>query len=186
LNNLKNATHKKLEVFMALSLSSILTSTEQLAPYIIQGIEALIILVVGSLLSKMLSSMIKKIVASRFDSTMGTFAKQFTFYSFMFLVVIAVLSKLGVQTTSLIAILGGMSVAVGLSLRSSLSNLASGILLIMFKPFSIGNQISVDGNQGEVTDIALLFTYLKDSDNNQVTVPNNKLVTNVVTRYQKT
>lgn len=157
---------------------------EQLVPYITRAAEALVILIIGWILAKVLSNVVKKVVASRIDATMGTFSKQFSFYGFMLLVLIAVLSKLGVQTTSLVAILGGMSVAVGLSLRSSLSNLASGLLVIMFKPFSIGDQISVDSCQGKVTRIELLFTYLQDGDGNQVTIPNNKLVTNSVTRLK--
>jgi small conductance mechanosensitive channel len=167
-------------------LTDISLSTEQLLPYITSAAEALAIFIIGWILAKILSNVVKKVVTSRFDATMGTFSKQFAFYGFMLLVLIAVLSKLGVQTTSLVAILGGMSVAVGLSLRSSLSNLASGILVIMFKPFSIGDQISVDGTQGKVTDIELLFTYLQDDDSNQVTIPNNKLVTNAVTRLKAT
>ena len=164
--------------------SEITLSTKLLLPYIENAVKALAILIIGWILAKIFSGVVKKVVTSRVDVTMGSFTKQFTFYGLMLLVFIAVLSELGVQTTSLVAVLGGMSVAVGLSLRSSLSNLASGILVIMFKPFSIGDQISVDSTQGKVTDIQLLFTYLQDDNGNQVTVPNNKLVTNSVTRLK--
>lgn len=165
------------------SLSSML-SQSKLLPYALHGLAAIAILVIGWLLARILSRVISRIVARRLDQTVGSFANQLVFYITMLLVFIAVLSQLGVQTTSLIAILGGLSVAIGLSLRASLSNFAAGILLVVFKPIRIGDRISIDGNQGIVTDLQLLFTYLSDEEHNQITLPNNMLITKVITRYQ--
>ena len=151
-------------------------------PYIIKGVEALAILIVGWILAAVISRLIGKVIAEKLDQTMGAFIKQFSFYMLLLVVFIAVLSKLGVQTASLIAVLGGMSVAVGLSLRSSLSNLASGILVIMFKPLQIGDTITVNGSSGKVTKIELLFTYLQADSGDQIAVPNNQLVTYAVTK----
>jgi len=155
-------------------------------PYIEVIIKAVAIFVIGLIVAKAVRKLIDKIASKHFDAGMTVFVRQFIYYSLMSFILIAVLSELGVQTASLVAVLGGMSIAVGLSLRSSLSNLASGVLLIMFKPFTIGDQISIDSQTGVISAIQLLFTYLIDSDGNQITVPNNKLITSMVTKYKVT
>ena len=117
------------------------------------------------------------------DQTFSLFIKRVIFYILMIFVVLAALSMVGVQTASLVAVLGGMSIAIGLSLRSSLSNLASGILLIFFRPFKVGDYIQVSSETGTVEEIQILFTTIVTSGLQKVIIPNNKFLTNSITNF---
>ena len=124
----------------------IIASTNNLAkliiPYGITFAIAVIIFVIGILISKMITNLLRKVLQRRnIELTISKFVCRLAYAILMIFVVLATLSQLGVQTTSLIAILGAMSLAVGLSLKSSLSNLASGLLLVLFRPFKTGDYI---------------------------------------------
>ena len=145
---------------------------------------ALIILLIGLWLSKKLANMLGKLLEKRkVEDTVAQFATRMLRYILVLFVVMAVLSELGVQTASLIALVGGMSLAIGLSLRSSLSNLASGILLVLFRPFRLGQFIQVNGHSGTVKAINLLYTELISSDQKMFTVPNDQFMKNVMTNF---
>ncbi len=101
----------------------------------------------------------------------------------MVVVVIAAVGALGVQTTSFIAILGAAGLAVGLALQGSLSNFASGVLIIIFRPYKVGDWIEGAGISGAVVDVQILTTILKTGDNKQIIVPNSQIMDSIITNY---
>ena len=98
-------------------------------------------------------------------------------------VVIAAVNQLGIQTTSLIAVLGAAGLAVGLALQGSLSNFASGVLIILFRPYKVGDYIEGAGVTGSVEDMQILTTVLTTGDNKRVIVPNSQIMGSIITNY---
>lgn len=139
-------------------------------------ITALIILFVGLWLSKFIAKSFKRVLLSRgVEVTLVEFLEDLVFWGIRGLVFIAVISKLGVETSSFVAILGAAGLAVGLSLQGSLANFAGGILIVLFKPFKVGDKIDVQGEIGNVEDIQIFSTKIRTSNNHTVYVPNGLL-----------
>jgi small conductance mechanosensitive channel len=106
-----------------------------------------------------------------------------TYVGLMVFVVLAALGKLGIQTTSLIAVIGAAGLAVGLALQGSLSNFAAGVLLIIFKPFKVGDFIQAGGVTGTVTEIQIFTTILNAPDNRKEIVPNAQITGGSITNF---
>jgi small conductance mechanosensitive channel len=98
-------------------------------------------------------------------------------------VIIAAISQIGVQTTSLIAVVGAAGLAVGLALQGSLSNFASGVLIVLFRPYKVGDFVEAAGISGAVEAVQILTTVLKTGDNKRVIVPNSQIMDSVITNY---
>lgn len=139
-------------------------------------ITAAIILFVGLWLSKFVSKTFRKIlVARKVEITLVEFLEDLVFWTIRVLVFIAVISRLGVETSSFVAVLGAAGLAVGLSLQGSLANFAGGILIILFKPFKVGDKIEVQGETGKVDDIQIFSTKMITGNNQVVYIPNGLL-----------
>lgn len=152
--------------------------------YALHIVLALLIFISGYFLSRLIANYLFKTLDKRhIDHTFALFASRASHSALMLIVITASLAQLGIKSTSLIAIIGGMSIAVGLSLRASLSNLASGILLVLFRPFKVGDFIDIGANKGTVEDIQILYTAIKTSTHQQVMVPNNFFLTHTITNY---
>lgn len=145
--------------------------------YSIRIVAALAILVLGWFAAKIVRRITQKILSNkRFDQTVASFFGDLIYYVALAVVFIAFLSELGVQTTSLAAVFGAMALAIGLSLKSSISQFTSGLILVGTHPFSVGDFVDVDGTTGTVRKISLMFTNLKSSDNQEIIIPNNKVL----------
>jgi len=152
------------------------TFKKYLFDYSANIITALIILFVGLWLSKFIAKSFKKILLSRdVDVTLVEFLEDLIFWGIRGLVFITVISKLGVETSSFVAILGAAGLAVGLSLQGSLANFAGGILIVLFKPFKVGDKIEVQGEIGNVEDIQIFSTKIRTANNHIVYIPNGLL-----------
>lgn len=139
-------------------------------------VTALLILFVGLWISKFVAKSLKRILISRnVEITLVEFLEDVTFWTIRGLVFIAVISKLGVETSSFVAILGAAGLAVGLSLQGSLANFAGGILIILFKPFKVGDKIEAHGEIGKVEDIQIFSTKILTANNQMVYIPNGLL-----------
>jgi small conductance mechanosensitive channel len=139
-------------------------------------ITALIILFVGLWVTSIITKAFKKIMLSRkIELTLTNFLGNLVFWSLRVIVFIAVVSKLGVETSSFVAILGAAGLAIGLSLQGSLSNFAGGILIILFKPFKLGDKIEVQGETGKVEEIQIFSTKITTGNNQIVYIPNGLL-----------
>ena len=118
--------------------------------------------------------------AFRHDQTVLSFAAQVVRVVVIIIGLIAVLQRLGVQTTSIIAVLGAASLAVGLALQGTLSNVAAGVMLLVLRPYRVGEVIDLNGVAGTVKRLDLFTTTLSNADNHRITVPNAKVLSDVV------
>ncbi|MBO5060609.1 MAG: mechanosensitive ion channel [Clostridia bacterium] len=152
-------------------------------------VAAAVVLFVGFKISKFAVKLLKSNkVFSKLDANVCSFLASFLSIAIKAIVLITVAGFIGIPMTSFITILGSMAVAVGLSLQGSLSNIAGGIIVLIFKPFVIGDFISTDGVDGTVTDIGIFYTKLTTSDNKRIVIPNSIVSNNVLvnTTHQTT
>ncbi|NMP33003.1 mechanosensitive ion channel [Thalassotalea sp. M1531] len=157
---------------------------EMLIGFGIKFIVAIIIFIVGKWLSRLVSKTISKVMLHNgVDSTVTSFVASLVYGIAFALTVIVAISHLGFNTTSLVAILGAAGLAVGLALQGSLSNFASGVLLILFRPFKAGDFVEVAGVAGVVEEIQIFSTMLKTGDNKAVVIPNGNITGGVITNY---
>ena len=144
--------------------------------YGLKVLAAAVIFVVGRWVAKMVSNVIRKMMhKAKVDATLLKFVGNMAYIALMAFVVLAALSQLGIQTTSFIAILGAAGLAVGLALQGSLSNFAAGFLMILFRPFRVGDYIEGGGTAGTVEEISIFTTTLATPDNKTVIVPNSAM-----------
>ncbi len=135
---------------------------------------AIVILCVGLWLSGKSHRLVAKALARtpHFDEMLKSFFGSLVRYLVLTVTVLAVMSQFGIQTTSLVAVLGAAGLAVGLALQGTLSNLAAGVMLLIFRPFRIGHKVQVSGITGTVTELSLFWTELVSDDKVQIIVPN--------------
>ncbi|MCK5706577.1 MAG: mechanosensitive ion channel [Candidatus Aureabacteria bacterium] len=154
------------------------------AKYGLDLVAAIVIFIVGKWLARVITNLIEKaMVKSKVDSTLVKFVKNLVYMGLLAFVVIAAVNKLGVQTTSFIAVLGAAGLAIGLALQGSLSNFASGVILIMFKPFKVGDFIEAGGVLGSVVEIQIFNTMLDHPDNRRIIVPNAQITGGTITNF---
>ncbi len=143
-----------------------------------------LILIIGLKASGILIRMLKKSRGfAKMDQTASTFILSLLKIVFNAVVVIAALATLGVPMTAFITLITSCGVAIGLALQGSLSNFAGGIMLLIFKPFKVGDYIEAGGYEGKVEGISVLYTVLTTADNRSVTLPNGNLTNNAVVNY---
>ncbi|MFC1734962.1 mechanosensitive ion channel family protein [Candidatus Hydrogenedentota bacterium] len=158
--------------------------TEYLPDFGLTILRAAAILLIGLWLAKILRSLTDKVLTHRrVEPTIASFTKHLVHAATVVLVIIMTLAELGVETTSFIAVLGAAGLAIGLATQGALSNLAAGILMILFRPFKIGDFIEGADDQGIVTEVQMLTTTLTTLDNKTVIIPNAKLMGDNITNY---
>ncbi len=150
----------------------------------IKLIAAIVIFFVGRLVARLVTNGIRKLMSSqKVDSIFETFVSNLVYWALMTFVIIAAINQAGVQTTSLIAIIGAAGLAVGLALQGSLANFAAGVLIIMFRPYKVGDFVEAAGIAGSVVQVQILTTVLKTGDNKQIVVPNAQIMGSIITNY---
>ena len=134
---------------------------------------ALVILLVGWLLARLITRLVKSgMRKANVDESLTKFAGHLVYYSILVFAVVGALDRLGVATASLIAVVGAVGLAIGLALQGSLSNFAAGVLIILFRPYKIGDLVEVSGEFGKVDDIQIFNTIIVTPDNKTVIIPN--------------
>lgn len=145
--------------------------------YGLQILGAILILIVGRIGASMARRTIRRVMTvRRVDASVISFVSSMAYFGILTVAVLAALSKFGIQTTSFVAVLGAAGFAVGLALQGSLSNFAAGVLILLFRPFKLGDFIKAAGVEGTVKDIHLFVTELATADNIQVIVPNSAIM----------
>ncbi|MEH0873480.1 small-conductance mechanosensitive channel MscS [Pectobacterium cacticida] len=145
--------------------------------YAVNIVAAVVILVVGLVIARIVSGTLNKLMISRaIDSTVADFLSALVRYGIIAFTLIAVLSRIGVQTASVIAVLGAAGLAVGLALQGSLANFAAGVLLVIFRPFRTGEWVDLGGVSGSVTQVQIFSTTLRTADGKIIVVPNGKII----------
>lgn len=153
-----------------------------LAQYSMQILAAIVILVVGLWLAKKIKvCFVSALNKKEVDPTLIGFFCSTLHGGLVLFIVIAAIGKLGVQTTSFVAVIGAAGLAVGLALQGSLSNFASGVLLILFKPFKVGDFIKAGGEAGVVVEVGILTTEMKTPDNIKIILPNSAIMGGSIT-----
>ena len=154
--------------------------------YGVQIIGSIIILIVGRWLARLLTRWILKLMAkTHVDETLTSFLSNILFYLFFSVVIIAALGNLGIPTTSVVAILGAATLAIGFALQDSLSNLAAGVMIILLRPFRIGDLVEINDTLGHVTQMQIFHTLLTTLDNKSVFLPNGDIMSNKIINYSK-
>ena len=145
---------------------------------------AIAVLVVGRIVAGMIRRAVRRALGrAGIDPTLRPFLSGLVYYLALTVVLIAVLNLFGVETTSLIAILGAASLAVGLALQGTLSNFASGVMLLIFRPFKVGDYVEVAGTAGSVEQVGVFNSTLKSPDNVRIVVPNSQIYGATIKNY---
>ena len=148
-------------------------------------IGAIVIILLGFTISGILKRRIQRLAEkhARLDDTLFNFLSNLAGYGVLAFTALFVLNTFGVQTTSIVAVIGAAGLAVGLALQGTLSNIAAGVMIILFRPLKIGDFVEIDGVMGTVKDIALNYTELADMGNVKVIVPNSEVWGNTIHNY---
>ncbi|MCX8712627.1 mechanosensitive ion channel [Gilliamella sp. B3464] len=145
--------------------------------YIAHFCFAIIIFIIGRAISKFISRQLKRILSSRHvDPTVVKFVSALSYYAVMVVTLVAVLGQLGVQTASIVAVIGAAGLAVGLALQGSLSNFAAGVILIIFRPFKVGETVVINSQRGVIDSIQIFSTTIVTPTNELVVIPNSQVV----------
>lgn len=156
-----------------------------LLSYGLKALGALIVLLAGLRIAGWLSNLVRKVALQRkdIDNTLGSFFASIVRWLVTIATVIAALQLFGVEATSFVAVLGAMTLAIGLSLQGALGNIASGIMIMLFRPYDVGEYVEIAGVGGTVKDINLFQTILATPDNVRVIVPNSQAIDGVIKNY---
>jgi small conductance mechanosensitive channel len=155
-------------------------------PWGLNIIFAVLIFIVGKFLVNLVTNLVKKLmIKAKVDNILVNFIGSIIKSVLLLFVIIASLDQLGVNTTSLIALIGAAGLAIGLALQGSLQNLASGVMLIVFRPFKDGDFVEAGGTMGVVEQIGIFTTMMRTGDNKEVIVPNGKIFGDIITNYSK-
>lgn len=172
-------------------------STQQISGYFDTGVTlamtygtqlllAILVLVIGLWVINRFVAITRDTMATRsIDPTLGRFLTNLLNVTFKALLLISVASMIGIATTSFIAILAAAGLAIGLALQGSLANFAGGVLILMFRPFKVGDVIEAQGISGKVAEIQIFNTVIKTPDNKVMIVPNGPISNGIITNYSK-
>lgn len=167
------------------TISSLWDTLVQLAmSYGLKIIGAIIILLVGRWLARYAKKYtVKAIARTDVDAALEKFAASLVYYGVLVVAVVAALNTLGIATASLVAVLGAAALAIGLALEGSLANFAAGVLLLLFRPFKIGDLVEIAGYFGTVEEILIFSTILVTPDNKTVTISNSQVTGSPIVNY---
>lgn len=155
-------------------------------PWGINIVMAFAIFIIGKIVVNMVVNFAKKLMAKgKVDGILINFISSIVKTILLLFVVIASLNQLGINTTSLIALIGAAGLAIGLALQGTLQNLASGVMLIIFRPFDAGHYVEVAGISGVIEEIGIFTTTMRTGDNREVIVPNGEIFGGTITNYSK-
>jgi len=150
----------------------------------IKIITALLIYVIGKWIAKRITAFVKKLMGIRAaDPTLINFLANVVYGILLVAVILASLDTLGLPITSLVAVVGAAGLAVGLALKDSLGNFASGVMLVMFRPFVKGDVVEVAGVTGKVLEVRIFSTIMTTPDNKQIIIPNGQVAAGTITNY---
>ena len=152
--------------------------------YGLKVIGAIIILIIGRIVAGSIRKGVRKLGTARgWDPSLIGFLASLVYFATMAFVMVAVLGTFGVQTASIVAVLGASAFAVGLALQGSLANFAAGVMILLFRPFKVGDYVEVAGVAGTIKSIAIFSTIMATPDNVRIEVPNGKIYGDIIKNY---
>lgn len=159
---------------------------ELLLSYAVNIVAAVAIVIVGMIVARLVSNTVNRLMVARhIDATVADFLCALVRYGIVAFTLIAALGRVGVQTASVIAVLGAAGLAVGLALQGSLSNLAAGVLLVMFRPFRAGEYVDLGGVAGTVLNVQIFSTTMRTVDGKIVVIPNGKIIAGNIINFSR-
>jgi len=160
------------------------TAQELLTKFGMKMVAAILIFVIGRLVAKLIKKVLQKTMErTKVDAAVVGFTCSLAHAAVMVFVILAALGQVGIQTTSFIAVLGAAGLAVGLALQGSLANFAAGVLILLFRPYKVGDFIEAGGAMGVVKEIHIFTTTIVTVDNKREIVPNAKMMSDKITNY---
>lgn len=145
---------------------------------------ALLVVIIGfAIVNMVIRSLDKTLTKGKIDMSLHSFIKSISSFTLKAIVVIVAASIIEIPPTTFIAVLSAAGLAIGLALRDSLANFAGGVLILIFRPFNVGDFIDIGGYSGTVKEIELLYTSLNTADNRRITIPNGELANGKITNY---
>ncbi len=169
---------------MTISDEMIQRGIELLTEFGIVLLTAAVILVIGRWVAKGVTRLVRRALQRyEVDVTLERFVCSLIYAILLTIVVIAAINQLGVQTTSLVAVVGAAGLAVGLALQGSLANFAAGVLIVLFRPYQAGDMIEAGGESGIVQEVQIFTTILNTLDNKRVVIPNSQVMAGCITNY---
>ena len=149
--------------------------------YGLSFVYAILIFIIGKWVARFVSKIAgTAMTKGKLNETLASFLKNIIYYVLLIFVIIAALNKLGIETTSFIAIIGAAGLAVGLALQGSLANFAAGVMLILFQPFKVGDEVEAGGASGIVKEIQIFSTIMETNDKKKIIVPNAKITSDKI------
>lgn len=166
-------------------MEEIIEQAQDLGPLVMSAVKALVVLVLGWIVASWISRLVRNRVnkSPEIDNTLGNFAASIVRWVILLMVLIAILGIFGIEATSLVAMMGAATLAIGLALQGTLSDLAAGFMLILFRPYKLGQYVDVGGTAGTVVDLNLFVTELVTPDNVQIIIPNGQAWGSIITNY---
>ena len=159
-----------------------LLSSDLILHWGLKVIAALAILVIGNWLAKKIAAIFVKMMdRNNVDVTLTKFLKNIIYYALLIAVVIAAAGQLGINTTSFLTVVGAAGLAIGLALKDSLANFSAGVMLILFRPFKVGDWVNVAGETGAVEEITIFNTVMNTADNQRKIIPNGIITSGTIT-----
>lgn len=152
--------------------------------FAINLVASVLIFIIGRIIAGLLTRLVRRVMSrAKLEETLISFVCNLVYMLLLAFVVVAALEKLGVNTTSFAAIIAAAGLAIGFALQGSLSNFASGVMLIIFKPFKVGNVVEAGGTKGKVIEIQIFSTVLQTPDNVRIVVPNSAITGGNITNF---
>ena len=147
---------------------------------------AIVIFLIGRTIAKFVARQLRRILTNRHvDPTVVKFVSSLSYYAIIVMTFVAVLGQLGVQTASIVAVIGAAGLAVGLALQGSLSNFAAGVILIIFRPFKVGETVVINNQKGDIDSIQIFSTTIVTPTNEVVVIPNGQVVSANIINYTR-
>lgn len=147
---------------------------------------ALLIFIIGKWFARILSKIAGAAMhKAKLNETLTSFLKNIVYYVLLIFVCIAALNKIGIETTSFVALIGAAGLAIGLALQGSLANFAAGVMLILFQPFKLGDEVEAGGAAGIVKEIQIFSTILESADKKVIIVPNAKITADKIVIHKR-
>ncbi len=165
-------------------INEFLQDPSAIYPFLFRLGGALLVFWIGRRLIKVLTGLVAKGLRKvDADETLVRFVSKLVYYLLLVVLIVSVLGMLGIETTSFLAILGAAGLAVGLALKDSLSNFASGVMIILFRPFRVGDLVEIAGKTGVAEEIGVFSTTMKTADNRQIVIPNSQIMGESIINY---
>jgi len=166
------------------NVQGFINNPEAIIAIVTKIISAFLIYWIGKKIAKFIANLVAKgLKKSNADEILINFLKNFIYFLLLAAVIVAALGQLGIKTTSLLGMLAAAGLAIGLALKDSLSNFASGVMIVIFRPFKLGDLVEVAGQSGKVEEIRIFSTYILTTDNKLVIIPNGQITSDPIVNH---